>query len=283
MTVGAGLGCGFIYDGFRLFRYYMPHPAFFIHLEDLLYWLLVTTAVFYIFLNADFEEMRFFYIMGTLAGMGLYFALLSDMVLTVAKAMLTMLARLAHGMYVLLSWPFAALYLLLSKPVIALAGKVKTRLIKMRDKMSENIKRVLQNLRNYVKMRIGTASKAIKTKARRLKPMKTDKTAARPAAPSVTKAKKPGGTVKSIKSFLVIVVCVVLAGGFSLFMKYQNDAYISVGKQLDAASKEIEAQRAATANLELELAKQGSDEYYEHIAREVLGLVYKNDIILKKR
>lgn len=97
---------------------------------------------------------------------------------------------------------------------------------------------------------------------------------------SIPRDKKAG---KRIRSFLLVVSVICLSYLFVTFIGYQYSTLLSVERKIAGISKDIEEQAARSAELERQKNLNGSSEYYEKVAREVLGLVYKNDIIFKKR
>lgn len=67
----------FCYDSLRIFRRVIPHDVFWISVEDLIYWLLVTIVVFVMLYQTDDGMIRGFSLGGIGLGAGIYYFLLS--------------------------------------------------------------------------------------------------------------------------------------------------------------------------------------------------------------
>ena len=81
ILVGAGLF--FLYDILRIFRRIVPHGNLWIGMEDFLYWLICTGAVFIMLYQENDGMMRGFAFGGLLIGMSLYYLLLSRLVIRI--------------------------------------------------------------------------------------------------------------------------------------------------------------------------------------------------------
>lgn len=70
-----------LYDLLRIFRRILPHGIVWIGVEDLLYWLIFTAAVFVMLYRENDGMLRGFVIGGIAAGMFFYYVLLSRFVI----------------------------------------------------------------------------------------------------------------------------------------------------------------------------------------------------------
>lgn len=68
-----------LYDGLRILRRVIPHNAFFVSLEDLGFWLYCGSEVFLLMYHENNGTLRWFAVLGALAGMLLYRKLLSPL------------------------------------------------------------------------------------------------------------------------------------------------------------------------------------------------------------
>ncbi|MDD6058248.1 MAG: spore cortex biosynthesis protein YabQ [Clostridiales bacterium] len=82
-SVLLGSGLFFLYDILRIFRRIIPHGAIWIGVEDLLYWLFYTGAVFVLLYRENDGMARGFVLGGAAIGMLLYYGLLSRFVIKV--------------------------------------------------------------------------------------------------------------------------------------------------------------------------------------------------------
>lgn len=72
-----------LYDVLRIFRRIVPHGNIWIGVEDFLYWLICTAAVFVMLYRENEGMVRGFALGGLVVGMLLYYALLSRLVIRV--------------------------------------------------------------------------------------------------------------------------------------------------------------------------------------------------------
>ena len=72
-----GIAVTVLYDVLRILRCVIPHNNLCVSIEDLLYWIVVAVCVFLMMQRENDGVLRWFAILGALAGMGCYKALLS--------------------------------------------------------------------------------------------------------------------------------------------------------------------------------------------------------------
>lgn len=78
-----GVGLFFLYDLFRIFRRIVPHGNIWIGIEDFLYWVICTGAVFVMLYQENDGMVRGFALGGVVVGMLLYYLLFSRLVIRV--------------------------------------------------------------------------------------------------------------------------------------------------------------------------------------------------------
>lgn len=76
-SILVGMALFLLYDCFRIFRRIVPHGAIWIGVEDFIYWLICTVAIFLMLYRKNDGMIRGFAIGGVIAGMMIYFFLLS--------------------------------------------------------------------------------------------------------------------------------------------------------------------------------------------------------------
>ena len=74
-----GIFITFIYDLLRIFRRVVPHRSFFVSAEDLLFWIYCGGEVFLLMYHESDGTLRWFAVLGALAGMYLYMKLVSPL------------------------------------------------------------------------------------------------------------------------------------------------------------------------------------------------------------
>lgn len=72
-----GIFITFVYDLLRIFRRVVPHRGFFVSAEDLLFWVYCGEEVFLLMYHESDGTLRWFAVLGALAGMFLYRKLVS--------------------------------------------------------------------------------------------------------------------------------------------------------------------------------------------------------------
>lgn len=76
-STGMGIFITFVYDLLRIMRRTIRHSAFFVSLEDILFWLFCALAVFALMYKVGNGNLRWFAVCGALAGMFLYLKTIS--------------------------------------------------------------------------------------------------------------------------------------------------------------------------------------------------------------
>lgn len=71
-SLGMGIFITFVYDLLRIGRRVIPHNGFFVSAEDFLFWIFCAISVFYLMHTQSNGTLRWFAILGALAGMLLY-------------------------------------------------------------------------------------------------------------------------------------------------------------------------------------------------------------------
>lgn len=85
-------------------------------------------------------------------------------------------------------------------------------------------------------------------------------------------------SVMAVIAVIVMLSVVVTANGMSL--REKEKAYEA---QVSELEKEISQEKARASEIDELEQYVGTDEYIEEVAREKLGLVYKNEIIFKAK
>ena len=92
-TIKLGIGITLVYDGLRVLRMLIPHPSFLISLEDLLFWLGCTGAIFRLQFEQNDGISRGFAILGILLGMVIYNQLAGKWLIKLAERVVGFLKR----------------------------------------------------------------------------------------------------------------------------------------------------------------------------------------------
>lgn len=130
LTVGLGLMIGFCYDLIRAVRAYKRFSRGTQFFLDLIFWLLMTLAVFVALLASNWGEVRAYVFIGLITG---------GIVYTVA------FSRFIHSLMVKALGALIGLVCFLARPVIWMAGKAKLFLQKVRkgiDAVSTRLEKI---------------------------------------------------------------------------------------------------------------------------------------------
>ena len=116
ITIGIGIGMGLLYDIFRILRRTFKHPNFLIHVEDLIYWIIVACFFFIILFYESYGEIRAFCFLGALLGAGFYFLVFSPWVLYISITIIGYIEKMIHWIVRLVMVPVSFMVKLLSYP-----------------------------------------------------------------------------------------------------------------------------------------------------------------------
>lgn len=101
-----GIGITFVYDVFRIFRKLCPHKRFVISVEDILFWIFCALSVFYLMHTQSNGTLRWFAVLGAMAGMLLYKKTVSDFLVKWISAGLLQVLKGIYKIVYILGTPF---------------------------------------------------------------------------------------------------------------------------------------------------------------------------------
>lgn len=106
VSILLGMGLFFLYDILRIFRRIVPHGNIWIGVEDFIYWLICTGAVFVMLYQENDGMVRGFALGGVIVGMLLYFAIFSRYVIRINVLVLRSILKVGKKIIVFLFGPF---------------------------------------------------------------------------------------------------------------------------------------------------------------------------------
>lgn len=137
----------FVYDILRVFRRVIPHGILLISLEDIGFWIYCAAKVFLLMYHESNGMLRWFAVLGALAGMFLYKKLVSPFwmkyVTLILKTLLTVLGKIGKRIWTPLS------HILRKARRAARQGKIRT--IRRRTRLKWLLKKKLTFLRKMLK------------------------------------------------------------------------------------------------------------------------------------
>lgn len=134
ISVLLGMGLFFLYDILRIFRRVVPHGAVWIGIEDFVYWLICTGAVFVMLYQGNDGMVRGFSLGGVAAGMLLYYFLFSGFVIKinvfVIKKITGFLGKIIRVLCAPFLWLWKKIWRFCRKQLKKIWGAVKMGLCK---------------------------------------------------------------------------------------------------------------------------------------------------------
>lgn len=153
-----GIFITFVYDLLRIARRVFPHGGFLVSLEDLCFWIYCAVEVFLVMYRFSDGMLRWFAVLGAVAGMCLYKKLASPFFVKYTSMILCKVKELLRKLLGFLLKPFRFLLKKLQNMVLRLLRRLAGRLVRHR---AEKEKRKEQRKR-YLKKRLTFLLKVLK-------------------------------------------------------------------------------------------------------------------------
>ena len=146
-TVIVGALIGFIFDLFRILRMIISHKknAFWIQLEDLVFWVFVSGLMFFVMFNQNYGEIRVYLIIGAFLGMLIYFCSVSRLFMAASAAIIAFVKKVLRVVFRIVSAPFIWMYGVLKIPFRLIANFFSKIILKF--------KKILRKSKKYAKMK----------------------------------------------------------------------------------------------------------------------------------
>lgn len=100
ISVIFGVASTFLYDMLRVKRRVAKTKKFIIHLEDILYWIIIAVVSFFVFIRFLNEDLRFYMVIGAFIGMTSYSATISKYVVFYVLWIVDAVIKLLKFVYV---------------------------------------------------------------------------------------------------------------------------------------------------------------------------------------
>ncbi|WP_310604115.1 spore cortex biosynthesis protein YabQ [Anaerosporobacter sp.] len=127
-----------VYDSIRIIRRVVPHKAFFVALEDILFWIAASIVIFMMIYERNNGTIRGFAILGMLLGMVIYNQLLSRFIV---KGITRIIKAILKAVWKVLSIVFMPLLFLLKK-IKQFLGFTTRKVGKVNSKLGNKLKKV---------------------------------------------------------------------------------------------------------------------------------------------
>ncbi|MCX8129862.1 MAG: spore cortex biosynthesis protein YabQ [Clostridia bacterium] len=116
-SILGGMAIAFIYDIFRIKRKRVKTRSIVLHLEDFLYWIIVSLVMFASVYYSNEGEIRGFIFIGTILGVIFYALAFSRIVMKVSLKVIDITIKCVKTIWLILSYPFKIIFKILSIPI----------------------------------------------------------------------------------------------------------------------------------------------------------------------
>lgn len=147
-----GIFITFIYDLLRILRRVIPHNGFFVSLEDILFWIYCAVKVFLLMYHESNGTLRWFAILGAIAGMLLYMKLVSPLLVKYVSLLLQKILNILFKTVRFLLRPFVKMARKLREKLVRAARRRAVKLQKKRELSRGIVKKKLTFLRKVLKI-----------------------------------------------------------------------------------------------------------------------------------
>lgn len=125
--VYGGLIIGFVYDLYRVFRYFSKPKKIATFIEDLIFWIIVTSIALFTLLYSNYGELRGFVFIGIIFGALIYYYILSKLVVkTLVYIVGTIINFIKYIINIIIS-PFKFMVKLLLKPFKKVSNNLSSK------------------------------------------------------------------------------------------------------------------------------------------------------------
>ncbi|NLC69030.1 MAG: spore cortex biosynthesis protein YabQ, partial [Clostridiaceae bacterium] len=111
-----GMLIAFIYDIFRIKRRIVKTSVVFLHLEDILFWIIAVIVMFLFVHYTNEGEIRGYIFIGAFAGAAVYMLLLSKIIISCSVAILNFTIKAVKLILFILTYPVRLVFKILSFP-----------------------------------------------------------------------------------------------------------------------------------------------------------------------
>lgn len=133
ISINYGLILGVIYDLYRVFRYYSKPKKILTAIEDILFWLIIASIIFFFLFNKTDGIIRGFVILGFIIGFIIYLKIISKYSYFILKKTFGLIFRIINEIIIIISFPF--------KKASKIFGKKANKIAKLfRGTLKENLK-----------------------------------------------------------------------------------------------------------------------------------------------
>ncbi|SHH42711.1 spore cortex biosynthesis protein YabQ [Caloranaerobacter azorensis DSM 13643] len=148
LTVYGGILIGFVYDLYRIFRYFSKPNKIATLIEDLIFWIIVSIIALATLIFSNWGQLRGYVLLGFICGALIYTKLLSKPVITLMVYLVREFIELLKYIVNVLTYPFRFIIHLLSIPFRKINDRVN-RFNRSVRKIAKLPKRIFDDIRKY--------------------------------------------------------------------------------------------------------------------------------------
>lgn len=148
LTMYGGVLIGFVYDLYRIFRYFSKPKKIATLVEDLIFWIIVSIIALATLIFSNWGELRGYVFLGFICGALIYTKLLSKPVITLMVYLVRLFVGLLKYIINILTYPFRFIMDLLLIPFRKINDKI-SRFNKNIRKITKLPKRIFNDIRKY--------------------------------------------------------------------------------------------------------------------------------------
>lgn len=143
LCVSIGLLAGLFYDFFKIIRASFEHKNFFVQVEDLIYWLIITFLSFLILLHKNNGEIRLYGFIGLVFGYIVNEILISKLTVKIGVKIILYIKIFIRQLFYVVFFPLRIIF----KPTKFFYKKSQKLLKKNKNKLKSKVGTVKRNLR----------------------------------------------------------------------------------------------------------------------------------------
>ena len=149
-TLYGGIIIGFIYDLYRIFRYFSKPKKIATMVEDLFFWIIIALISLFILIFSNWGEIRAYVFLGFISGAYIYSKMLSKIIITIMVHTIRFVVKYLKKSFDMIVYPFKLLGNIFYTPYKKMIAKIKIIIHKIK-RIIKLPSRVLRDSKRYIK------------------------------------------------------------------------------------------------------------------------------------
>lgn len=151
-TIYGGIIIGFIYDIYRIFRYFLKPKKIATFIEDIIFWIIVSAISLLILFFSNWAELRWYIFLGFILGAFLYNKLLSKVIITGLITIVRYIYNIIKKVLYVLFYPLTIIFEYIRKPIDKIfirskkGYKIVKRYLNLPKAIANNYKKSIKNI-----------------------------------------------------------------------------------------------------------------------------------------